>query len=243
MRVVAGSPGMEGAGWLCARAAMRGGAGYVSRRLPGSSIQIAPAKQLAPRSACHRLGCRGGASVPIASERFVVGPGIGRGAGVREELDRSVRCRVRRWFSMPMRSLRWVQNRSEDPRARPLITRVWFSPPTAASTRPSWVSARDRTALAAARAAAEQHDAIVLLKGPTTVVAHPDGRALAIRSGDERLATAGSGDVLERIDRRPPGGGSRPVAGSGHGGPPPRRRGPVGRPQRRCRRRRRGSPW
>ena len=38
--------------------------------------------------------------------------------------------------------------------------------------------------------------AIVLLKGPTTVVAHPNGDALAVTSGDARLATAGTGDVL-----------------------------------------------
>ena len=41
--------------------------------------------------------------------------------------------------------------------------------------------------------------AVVLLKGPTTVIADPDGNALVTTSGDERLATAGSGDVLTGI--------------------------------------------
>jgi NAD(P)H-hydrate epimerase len=36
----------------------------------------------------------------------------------------------------------------------------------------------------------------VLLKGTATVVADPTGRALVVTSGDERLATAGTGDVL-----------------------------------------------
>lgn len=36
----------------------------------------------------------------------------------------------------------------------------------------------------------------MLLKGPTTIVADPHGRALVVDHGDERLATAGSGDVL-----------------------------------------------
>jgi NAD(P)H-hydrate epimerase len=40
---------------------------------------------------------------------------------------------------------------------------------------------------------------VVLLKGPTTVVADPSGDALLVESGDERLATAGSGDVLTGI--------------------------------------------
>ena len=38
--------------------------------------------------------------------------------------------------------------------------------------------------------------AVVLLKGPTTVVADPDGRVLVSTTGDARLATAGTGDVL-----------------------------------------------
>jgi len=36
----------------------------------------------------------------------------------------------------------------------------------------------------------------VLLKGAATVVAEPGGEVLVVRAGDERLATAGTGDVL-----------------------------------------------
>jgi ADP-dependent NAD(P)H-hydrate dehydratase / NAD(P)H-hydrate epimerase len=39
----------------------------------------------------------------------------------------------------------------------------------------------------------------VLLKGATTVVAAPDGRVLLVTEGDERLATAGTGDVLSGV--------------------------------------------
>ncbi len=39
----------------------------------------------------------------------------------------------------------------------------------------------------------------MLLKGPTTVVAHPDARVRLSLSGDSRLATAGTGDVLAGI--------------------------------------------
>jgi hydroxyethylthiazole kinase-like uncharacterized protein yjeF len=53
--------------------------------------------------------------------------------------------------------------------------------------------------IAAARELAGHLGCVVLLKGPATVVASPDGRALLATSGDERLATLGSGDVLAGV--------------------------------------------
>jgi len=47
-----------------------------------------------------------------------------------------------------------------------------------------------------ARAAAKEWNAVVLLKGSTTVVARPDGGARVNPTGTPALATAGSGDVL-----------------------------------------------
>jgi ADP-dependent NAD(P)H-hydrate dehydratase / NAD(P)H-hydrate epimerase len=47
-----------------------------------------------------------------------------------------------------------------------------------------------------ARAAAKDLDAVVLLKGSTTVVARPDGAVRVNPTGTPSLATAGSGDVL-----------------------------------------------
>jgi NAD(P)H-hydrate epimerase len=53
--------------------------------------------------------------------------------------------------------------------------------------------------IAAARELAAATASVVLLKGPATVVAEPRGRVLISTMGDERLATAGSGDVLSGI--------------------------------------------
>ena len=86
--------------------------------------------------------------------------------------------------------------------------------------------------VAAARELAAQLQAIVLLKGPGTVIAAPDGRAVVNRTGNAALATAGTGDVLTGVI----GGLARARRRAVRGSRDRRVRARAGRAKRRARR-------
>lgn len=191
--VIAGSSAMPGASHLAVRAALRAGAGYVRLSTPGLSASPgAPAEAVV--SPLERTGWA--AEVVDGAARFgsvVIGPGLGRD----DDVDREVRDVVARLDGPVIvdgDGLSALGERAPEVlrgRAVPAVLTPHdgeFARLTGHLPGPDRFDEARRLAAACA--------AVVLLKGPTTVVAHPDGRVGVSVAGDARLATAGSGDVL-----------------------------------------------
>ena len=196
--VAAGSPGMMGSAHLCSTAAMRAGAGMVRLGVPGISTSDLPVAEVVATS-LPSSGWDGDVlSVLSRCRALVVGPGLGRSSDVEEAVRHLVSA-----SDVPVLvdadglnalGAAEVVGQLVSHRRHPLVltphsgeyAHLAGSPPGA-----------DR--LSAARSLASTAGAIVLLKGSTTVVAEPDGRAMVVTSGSSQLATAGTGDVLSGV--------------------------------------------
>lgn len=203
VRAIAGSRGMLGAARLACAAAYRAGAGIVHLSCVGTTGDVD-----APTEVVHRpLPVEGWARAGLADiDRFAaafIGPGIGRGDELVDEfVEFVVGCP--RPLVIDGDGLQLLGSsrdgrygRAADVIARRRAATVLTPHDGEFSSLVGTPPGPDR--IAAARAAAAQLGAVVLLKGPTTIVADPSGDALLIESGDERLATAGSGDVLTGV--------------------------------------------
>ncbi len=195
--VAAGSPGMTGAAYLAARAALRAGAGTVRLGIPG----VAPGPpflEIVGRS----LPAEGWVPDVLAdlgrAKALVVGPGLGRADATTAAVRRLVAAAP---IPLVVDADGLYALGSADAAAAVLGGR----------TAPTVLTPHDgeyeRLAghpagpdrIASARDLAVRTRATVLLKGSTTVVADPSGRVLVSTAGDERLATAGTGDVLAGV--------------------------------------------
>jgi hydroxyethylthiazole kinase-like uncharacterized protein yjeF len=200
VRAVAGSKGMMGAAQLSCAAAYRAGAGIVHLSSLSATTELMSPRETVYRPIPHE-GWGRAALVDI--ERFAaafIGPGIGRGDELREELfDFVSHCPVP--LVIDGDGLHLLGS-SRDGRQRN-VAEVLSSrrAPTVLTPHDGEFSALvghrpSGNRIDEARQAAIALQATVLLKGSTTVVADSTGEAWCIIEGDERLATAGSGDVL-----------------------------------------------
>ena len=194
VRVIAGSPGMLGAGRLCAEAAARSGAGLVMLSSPG--IDPDARSEIIQRR-IPALDFHG--EVFSDLDRFgalVIGPGLGREEGAVASARELIAD-----ATLPVVidgdgifAAAWSADGAAPllrPRGRPTVITPHDGEYSLLAGRPPGA---DR--VAAARELARELDVTVLLKGPATVVANASGDVLVVDHGDERLATAGSGDVL-----------------------------------------------
>lgn len=128
-------------------------------------------------------------------QAWVVGPGIGTGSAAKEMLRTVLAAEVPTVVDADAITLLAREPDLWD--AREPGTPVVLTPHAGEFARLAGDVGDDLAA--AARRAAKQTDAVVLLKGYTTVVAAPDGRTLVNPARSAWPATAGSGDVLSGL--------------------------------------------
>ncbi len=214
--VIAGSAPMPGAAYLAAAAAMRAGSGYVRVSSPGLALGESALPIEAVAYPLHGDNWAGLISDPVAqASRFsaaVIGPGLGTDPHTVEQI-----AQVIAELPLPLvidadalRALAHagpstLSSRSGDRGRATILTphdgeRAAFdhwlesSGPMDGDPEPTGCARIDQTV-----ALAQTAGATALLKGPTTVVADPDGQVRLSRAGDQRLATAGTGDVLAGV--------------------------------------------
>ncbi|TWB20710.1 NAD(P)H-hydrate epimerase [Nitrospirillum amazonense] len=210
--LVLGGAVMTGAARLAARAAQRAGAGLVTVASPPAAELVyrlsSPSQIVRPMADLHA------AEAILADPRItaaVLGPGAGTdddgqallralvAAAGRREGGPEDASRVGAGFGLVLDADIFTAFAGQaDTLGGHLAGRVVLTPHEGEFARlfgPGHaVLVGDK--LMRARAAARHLGAVILLKGPDTVIAHPDGRAAIEAGGPPTLATAGAGDVL-----------------------------------------------
>jgi hydroxyethylthiazole kinase-like uncharacterized protein yjeF len=199
--VVSGPLSSTGAARLAARGALRAGAGLVTIASPREALAVNAAASLAvmvrPVDGADELT---DFLRDARRNTVVLGPGGGVGQDMRAlvlaaltgaravVLDADA---LTSFADAPQTLLAAIQSRS----GATLLT------PHEGEFRRLFKDVSDKapSKLEAAVRAAEEAGGIILLKGPDTVVAAPDGRATIADNAPPWLATAGSGDVLAGI--------------------------------------------
>ncbi len=189
--LVLGGEELTGASRMTALAASRAGAGMVTLAAPEAVWSIY-ATSLTNAIVRRFKGASGWQGLLEDKRRNVVA--IGPGAGVGEQTRRYVIAALatRRASVLDADALTSFAEAPED-LFRAIDGPCVMTPHTGEFMR-LFHFGGDK--LERARAAARQSGAIVLLKGPDTVIAAPDGRAIINSNAPPQLATGGSGDVL-----------------------------------------------
>lgn len=198
--VVSGGLSTTGAARLAARGALRAGAGLVTIASPREALAVNAAGSLAvmvrPVDGAREL------SAFLADKRrnaVVLGPGGGVGAAMREQVLAALGSEAA--VVLDADALTSFAGEAEPlfAASRGRVAPVVMTPHEGEFKRLfSMVSdiIKAKSKLEEARAVARSSGAVILFKGPDTVVASPDGRASICDNAPPYLATAGAGDVL-----------------------------------------------
>lgn len=198
--VVFGGPVRStGAARLAAGAALRAGAGLVSVACPPSALVVYASRLTAVMT--RPVAGSDGIEELLSDPRFnaaLIGPGYGVGTQTREAvraiLDKD--CAA----VLDADALTSFETEPQDlflliaEREQPVVLT-----PHAGEFARLFPDLTEADRLTAARLAAARSRAVVVLKGPDTVIAEPGGRAAINANASPWLATAGSGDVLSGI--------------------------------------------
>jgi hydroxyethylthiazole kinase-like uncharacterized protein yjeF len=178
---------MPGAAALTASAALRGGAGYV--RLVAPTIV-----EGVPRAVVQGKGSAEAVLGDARVSAVAIGPGLGKGDAATSLLDRAVAADVK--LVLDADALTLAAAAGPDFFHRTRLTPV-LTPHAGEFAR--LFADRRGSKVDQARRAAESARAVIVYKGPDTVVAAPDGRVAIAVSPPHWLATAGTGDVLTGV--------------------------------------------
>jgi hydroxyethylthiazole kinase-like uncharacterized protein yjeF len=195
--VVSGHATHTGAARLSARGALRIGAGLVTVASPPDAL----AANAAHLTAIMLREMEGGEGLgDILADRRLNAVVLGPGLGVGEEAEELVRAALASGAAAVLDADAITSYAGE---ADPLFALIRSRKPPVVMTPHDGEFARlfpdlaeHPSKLDRARDAAIRAGAVIVLKGPDTVVAAPDGRASVADNGPADLATAGSGDVL-----------------------------------------------
>ncbi len=198
--VLGGSVGYTGAPTLCAKAALRTGAGLVSLGVPQSIYEITAVKneEAMPFPLAEDENGRISAdSAEVALSRaanadaVVVGPGLGRSEGMPKLIRRLVEdCRCSLVLDADALFALSAQCDILRDSAKPVV----LTPHEGEFARFPTQHSGDR--VADARLFAAEYGCMLVLKGHATVCAFPDGEVWINTSGGPALAKGGTGDVL-----------------------------------------------
>lgn len=205
--IVAGSPGFIGAAALCSMAAVKAGAGLVSLFTPLSVKDMLAIKltEVMVHGLLERLpGILGGGAIgeifteTAAADVLAMGPGLGR-AEATQEVILEIIAKSDKPLVLDADALTALKGHTDilkDLRVPKVLTP---HPGEMAALTGGVVETIDENRLTVAAKYAEEWDCVLVLKGAPAVVAWPNGSVYINTTGNEGMATGGTGDVLTGI--------------------------------------------